>query len=417
MPRSLPAVPRRFKPAPKLAEAVQWRLVEQVYADPTMLWASFCVVLALGAISFARLPVGWTLGWTILGVAIAGIRLADFYGFARRRPATLRAVRWRLIGLAWLLGAFWGSTNLVLLVSQDWVLRFWFINAQAAVLASGVARSAPVPAAARGYACLMLGPLLLICALSPYVYLRAYTVLVLAYLLTSLKLAGFLYRQTLRLLMADARNAALLHSLQAANTQLEQANHRLRAIAMTDGLTGIANRRFFDLTFGAEWGRAVRDGRTMSLLLIDIDHFKTFNDRFGHQAGDDCLRHVAACIRRHIARPGDCAARYGGEEFAVILPNTDTAGAVALAERIRAAVQALCIPAAAGGVVTISAGVACTDGAQAGLDPAELVAVADRCLYRAKREGRNRVRAEGAGWGQGVICLPQGAGVPRAVAG
>lgn len=176
----------------------------------------------------------------------------------------------------------------------------------------------------------------------------------------------------------------------------KQQEDRLYELATTDGLTGLANRRAFDEALETEWHRTKRGSGQLSLLLIDLDHFKGFNDNYGHQVGDDCLRAVASTIRTKVCRPGDLAARYGGEEMGVILADTDMAGAVAIAEAIRTAVEALRIPHAENGtlkLVTISTGVA-TALSRAGGSiqmPAGLLQAADIALYKAKSNGRNRV--------------------------
>jgi diguanylate cyclase (GGDEF)-like protein len=167
----------------------------------------------------------------------------------------------------------------------------------------------------------------------------------------------------------------------------------LRSQTFSDGLTGIANRRHFDVAMEKETRRAKRSGSPLSLLMIDIDSFKAFNDHYGHQQGDDTLIRVAAALARMLQRPGDLIARYGGEEFAVILPEMDLARSVALAETMRLAVVGLALPHRASthaDHVTISIGVAKYDPAHPG-DMAHLVGTADRALYAAKHGGRNRV--------------------------
>jgi diguanylate cyclase (GGDEF)-like protein len=169
----------------------------------------------------------------------------------------------------------------------------------------------------------------------------------------------------------------------------------LRSLARTDGLTKLGNRRAFDEMAQAEWRRAQRSDLPLSLLIIDVDHFKSFNDLYGHSAGDDALAAVAQCIGESVRRPGDSAARYGGEEFAVVLPNTNRSGAVQVAETIRAAVQALGLThmASMHQVVTVSIGVACmTEHRFATLRV--FVNAADGALYDAKSAGRNRVACE-----------------------
>jgi len=177
--------------------------------------------------------------------------------------------------------------------------------------------------------------------------------------------------------------------------ELEEAKARLARLAMTDGLLGIANRRCFDERLAHEWKRATREQTPITLLLLDIDHFKLFNDRYGHQAGDDCLKRVASALQKLFKRPADSLARFGGEEFAVILPNTS--GIASLAESCRRAIEALEIkhgPSPVSDWVTISAGLA-TVGPAPGVSTADLVRAADQALYRAKKNGRNRLEFAG----------------------
>ncbi|NML33339.1 sensor domain-containing diguanylate cyclase [Paraburkholderia antibiotica] len=179
------------------------------------------------------------------------------------------------------------------------------------------------------------------------------------------------------------------------------AEEELRELARTDGLTGLNNRRAFEEHVSDEWRRAQRSGWPLSLLLIDVDNFKGFNDLYGHSAGDEALIGVARCIAQNVRRPGDTAARYGGEEFAVLLPNTDAAGAQQIGEQIRAAVQALQCRhvASAHHVLTVSVGTATARSKRFKTSRA-LVDAADEALYLAKGAGRNRViayRAAGDG--------------------
>jgi len=183
-------------------------------------------------------------------------------------------------------------------------------------------------------------------------------------------------------------------SLITMTQKLDAANRELRHVSIQDSLTGIANRRHFDDSLKQEWRRALRARRPLALILFDIDYFKQYNDVYGHQAGDECLRAVAGNLARHARRPGDWVARFGGEEFAVVLSETDARGAVHLAEQMRAAIDALAIPhsgSAVGRTVSISAGVASMVPESATGEPDELVQWADAALYDAKRQGRNRV--------------------------
>ena len=180
-------------------------------------------------------------------------------------------------------------------------------------------------------------------------------------------------------------------------SEQKRLEDQLASLALTDGLTGLANRRAFDEALNAEWRRTLREGTQMSLLLLDIDHFKGFNDRYGHQVGDDCLRAVATAVRGIARRPGDLTARYGGEELVIILPGADSQGASEVAEAALSAVEALRLPhadnPAGGGFVTVSIGSATALSRVGGTItmPEGLLVAADGALYKAKHNGRNRV--------------------------
>ncbi|KIY38476.1 deoxyribonuclease [Pseudomonas sp. 10-1B] len=170
----------------------------------------------------------------------------------------------------------------------------------------------------------------------------------------------------------------------------QEAEQGLATLAATDSLTGLANRRRLDQVLRQEWARAQRNHKPLAVLMVDVDHFKAFNQRHGHAGGDHALREVAKTIEACIRRPADLAARYGGEEFQVVLPETDLAGAQLLAERIRSSVEALAAFADDGRAVTVSIGIGLYEaGTQQ--DLARVLSAADEALYRAKAKGRNRV--------------------------
>lgn len=206
---------------------------------------------------------------------------------------------------------------------------------------------------------------------------------------TGLALQIFLAFQSLALFPASMqfRERRLLEGA------LRQKNAQLTELASIDGLTRIPNRRCLDDCLATEWRRAVRQQTPLGLLMVDIDHFKQYNDRYGHQAGDDCLRAVAAVLPLHCRRPHDLAGRFGGEEFLIVLPETQERGILFIAARICLAVRALQIAHgdSSWGQVTVSVGCA-VQVPDTGSNPQTLLAAADAALYAAKRGGRNTLR-------------------------
>jgi diguanylate cyclase (GGDEF)-like protein len=214
---------------------------------------------------------------------------------------------------------------------------------------------------------------------------------------------------------AMQRLAQMRESLLILTRRLDEANRELQRLSSIDGLTGIANRRCFDERLLREWRHCSRMALPLSLLIIDVDSFKPFNDHYGHQVGDECLKAVARSLEQNTHRSDDLVARYGGEEFAVILPDTMLEGARVVAETMRAGVQALKIGHSWSSVakeVTISIGLAVIippRGSEGGIGA--LVRAADDALYQAKEAGRNQVRvAQGiirvAGAGVGITAVP-----------
>jgi diguanylate cyclase (GGDEF)-like protein len=193
-------------------------------------------------------------------------------------------------------------------------------------------------------------------------------------------------------LMLDIRRRTRAEEqLRGTQQQLLSSNRQLELLAMKDALTGLANRRCFDESLAMEARRAQRDGTTLALLMIDIDYFKLFNDSFGHVAGDACLQRVGRILEGCVRRPSDLLARYGGEEMAVIMPDTDVAGATVVAQLIldRLAQAHIAHPSSPVGRVTVSIGIAAASGARLDHVPG-LIEVADQALYNAKTAGRNR---------------------------
>lgn len=189
--------------------------------------------------------------------------------------------------------------------------------------------------------------------------------------------------------------------------ELDLFSAQLERLSCEDGLTGLANRRHFNEAFQQEWERARREGQPLSLVFVDVDHFKPFNDTYGHLEGDAVLGRVGATLRGCLRRPGDMAARYGGEEFVLLLPGTPMAGALEVARQVHTAIAALGIPHQASGVAThVTASLGVASVVPLGLErSADLLAAADAAAYAAKKSGRNRIMQAGVG-----------ADVPEAVA-
>ena len=188
------------------------------------------------------------------------------------------------------------------------------------------------------------------------------------------------------------RNTALEREVADRTLELREANFKLELLSNTDGLTGAANRRCFDSVLREEWNRAQRSGLPLALILMDVDHFKTYNDCYGHLAGDDCLRALAMSMLKEVRRAAEIVARFGGEEFVILMPDSSEEQVLATAKRIQDAVAKLAIKHSWSptGQVTLSLGVARAVPAF-GLSPDNLIASADAALYRAKSLGRNRI--------------------------
>ncbi len=199
-------------------------------------------------------------------------------------------------------------------------------------------------------------------------------------------------RSALRLKTEMNQRKAREDDLLVLNERLAEMNRELERLSTTDSLTGVANRRSFNEFLSREWLREQREQQPFSVIMIDIDHFKNYNDHYGHLKGDVCLQKVAWALQGALCRPGDLLARYGGEEFVAILPHTDLQGAVELAETMHEKIRQLQLKhedSPASSHVTISAGIASVIPNQS-LSPSQVMAMADKALYQAKQAGRNQ---------------------------
>lgn len=371
-----------------LSATAAGQLVDSLYDQTASMMMGAGAMVLVGIIAYLRTHSIWFLLWSGLSLALTMCRLALCRAYRRHRDAArsrapagdVAPVVWarRFFAGAWMAGALWGLANLVIVLSPDPFIHFLVITVQTAWALGGAVRLNALPAAALGQVSLVIVPMFVVCLLSGDPFYQAFSVFVVLQWFACLSMIRFLQRQTLRLLRANEEKTAL--------------NRQLENLAVTDMLTAITNRRGFDVRLAQEWRRLRRERRPLSLLLLDVDHFKQFNDLYGHPAGDECLRLVAETIELAIRRPGDIAARWGGEEFAVILLDTDPEGAARVAETVRAAIEALAIP--HGGCssmrVTASIGVA-TVIPTPEISSRLLIGLADEALYQAKHQGRNRI--------------------------
>jgi diguanylate cyclase (GGDEF)-like protein len=380
-----------------LSTSVERRLVETLFTQPTTMLAGGVAMTVLGLLEWRRLGGAWWLSWTVAAVALLAVRWRQQVALrqAGDRLDATDAAR-RFARLAWANGALWGAGSLVLMtMTSDPVAQFMLVSVQAGYIGGAVVRNNAAPAAALGQVYLTLVPLLAGCLATGDVYYVAYGVFVAQHILASTALVRFLSGRTVKLLIADESKDVLLEQIRIANERLESSNARLGELAATDALTGLPNRRTFDAALSEEWLRAIRLQKPLSVLMIDVDHFKWYNDSFGHRSGDECLCLIAATIRRAIRRPGDVAARYGGEEFVVVLPNTEPAGARTWAELLCADVLALGIPRSMDDSAPVSVSIgSATVHPSPGTEPSTLIELADEALYTAKNDGRNCVRSQ-----------------------
>lgn len=376
-----------------LPEEVAWRLVGSLFAQraPLLIGALCCILLGLAGYFGTGSP--WYLAGVIYTAMVAAWRLAQTVAFRRARDTatpTTWAIRSLLTSSATALG--WAGWTLMILFEPDRTLIGLVLGIHAGLITGGSIRNNAVRAIAMTQIAIASPPLFVACLVTENPYLRVYAAIVAIHFMAALALVKFLHGQTIWILLKEREARDLAAELAAANDQLALVNEHLEEQIGLDPLTGLPNRRAFDLAAAREWRNALREARTLSVMMIDIDHFKRFNDHYGHQAGDECLRRVAATMATALQRPGDLLARYGGEEFIAILPATGRDAARAVGERVLIALaeRAFAHEHAPLARVSVSIGVASVEVGP-GTSLEGLIAWADEALYEAKRRGRNLV--------------------------
>jgi diguanylate cyclase (GGDEF)-like protein len=368
----------------------QWQILDGLYEIKHL-------VVATGAILYAA-TIAWQYGLRIgptlwLGssiiVVIARSGLARAYYARSRSSSPKRWIRNFFIAST-ITGVQWGLGGLVLLETSDCTVVCAVFAVYTSLVAGAVIRSHCYPVAAISQVT-SAGAVMLILSLiaGQWVFVAP----VILYALYQVYLIKTLGGISLRQIRSDQDRARLLVSLRSANDELKFANAQLEKISLTDPLTGVANRRGFDAELRLHWQKAVQTRSAMALLLIDVDHFKHFNDIHGHPAGDACLVLIAKAIVTMAIHPQAHVSRYGGEEFAVILPEADVVRASDVAQAIVLGVRSIGMPLPDGATtgVTVSIGVALvipepTSGSHT------ILSVADKALYRAKQDGRDCIR-------------------------
>ncbi len=370
--------------------AVRQEQVLHLYAKTGLsFWGNSVIAIILAIVLSLQTSEEQTLHlfiWFGLIIATSIYRLIITNNFHHERVTNKKRIDYwarRYVTISTIMNIIWGSIGILFFPQQMLYQGFLFLSLLSVLLAS-----VPLLALSRATYYLQMGVVLLPIGLYIlWIGDKEHYIMALALFIASISLfaaSNYIYD--------------LLFELQTTQAELlQQAN--------TDQLTRIPNRRQYDQAFKTEWRRCTREDLPISMLLIDVDYFKKYNDRFGHSKGDDCLIQVASRLGSISRRPGDIAARHGGEEFAVLLPNTSLENALMLAERFRVSIQRLGIkhPDSKYEVLTVSIGISSCHPMQrdqANTDvvfPAMLMNSADNAMYLAKRQGRNRTATQGCG--------------------
>lgn len=363
------------------------QIVQSFRQLPISLIVNLANGLILAAVLWGTVSAPVLLAWSGLLVVVTGARFLSLRAFINASPRSepdLAVWTTYFVAGACAAGVVWGLSGILLFHPSSFphqvVLAF--------VLGGMVAGAVPLLSSVRhAYGCFAIPVVLPIGLRLMWVGDRIHLVMGLLMIIFGLTMLAT-SAQVHRLF----RDAEKLRRELFSSSEVAQA---LEYLVRLDSLTGIPNRRLFEEELGKEWARAKRDNVALSLIMADIDHFKEYNDHYGHPAGDLCLVEVAQAMHHALSRPGDVAARIGGEEFAILLPQTDLDGATAVAEQLRERILALNLPHDASPVasqVTLSFGVSSCDLASVS-SPAELIRTSDIALYEAKRCGRNQIVA------------------------
>lgn len=356
---------------------------------PTMQTTSFFVALVLCFIVRNLVPRTEIALWLALVLAIVLSRSVLYYRFARIGDSEFDGTYWEKAYLvsALVSGTIWGSAAFLIFPAGNPVIMSIFVLVIASLASSTTVSHSSLrlgPLAWSGPAMMLFA---VRCFLEGGDYGYGIGVLICLYLFTIHSYSFKHHAAITTSITLKFENLQLLD-------EVRKVNEFLKRISTIDGLTGLANRHSFEEFMEREWRRAMREQHPISLVMLDIDFFKAYNDNYGHQGGDECLKKVAAILAESMKRPADMVARYGGEEFMVVMPDTDIRGTREIAEKLRIAVEVLGVPHAyspVASVVTISLGAASLVPKQ-GMDPSRLIRLADTALYAAKHDGRNRVK-------------------------
>ena len=365
------------------------QIVQSFRQLPISLIANLANGFILAAVLWGAVPTPVLLSWSGLLVAVTGARFLSLRAFGNASPRSdpdLAVWTKYFVAGACAAGVVWGLSGILLFHPSSFphqvVLAF--------VLGGMVAGAVPLLSSVNhAYGCFAIPVVVPIAIQMMWVGDRIHLVMGLMMVIFGLTMLAT-SAQVHRLF----RDAEKLRRELFSSSEVAQA---LEYLVRLDSLTGIPNRRLFEEELGKEWARAKRDNAPLALITADIDHFKEYNDHYGHPAGDLCLVDVAQTLYHALSRPGDVAARIGGEEFAILLPQTDLNGAIAVGEQIRERILALSLPHEASPVtsqVTLSFGVSSSELASVA-SPAELIRTSDIALYEAKRCGRNQIVAAG----------------------